>query len=99
MTLRAFFRKAARFEYDEAAIWYESQKPGLGSEFVAEIEHALTQACDTPQRFPRMLNDVRAVRVRRFPYSLFFRVRNERLIVLSVFHARRDPSVWRERSR
>jgi plasmid stabilization system protein ParE len=99
MTLRAFFRKAARFEYDEAAIWYESQKPGLGAEFVAEIEHAVTQACETPQRFPKMLHDVRAVRVRRFPYSLFFRVRSDRLIVLSVFHARRDPSVWRERSR
>jgi hypothetical protein len=26
MTLRPFFRKAARLEYDEAAMWYESQK-------------------------------------------------------------------------
>jgi plasmid stabilization system protein ParE len=99
MTLRAFFRKAARFEYDEAAIWYESQKPGLGAEFVSEIERALMQACETPQRFPRMLHDVRAVRVRRFPYSIFFRVRSDRLVVLSVFHAKRDPNVWRERMR
>lgn len=99
MTLRAFFRKAARLEYDEAAIWYDSQRPGLGAEFVAEIEHRLTQACETPQRFPKMLHDVRAVRVRRFPYSLFFRVRTDRLVVLSVFHARRDPHVWRERTR
>lgn len=44
MTLRAFFRKAARFEYDEAAIWYESQKPRLRVEFVAAIEHALIRA-------------------------------------------------------
>jgi plasmid stabilization system protein ParE len=98
MTLRPFFRKAARLEYDEAASWYESQRPGLGLEFVSEIESALVQACEMPQRFPRMLADVRCVRVRKFPYSIFFRTRSDQLIVLSVFHARRDPAVWRERA-
>lgn len=98
MTLPAFFRRAARLEYDEAASWYESQRSGLGFEFVSEIENALLKACEMPQRFPRMLADVRCIRVRRFPYSIFFRVRSDRLIVLSVFHARRDPAVWRERT-
>ena len=98
MTLRPFFRKAARLEYDDAAIWYESQRSGLGAEFVLEIERALQTACENPQRFPEVLVDVRRIHVRRFPYSLFFRVRGERLIVLSVFHARRDPAIWRERT-
>jgi plasmid stabilization system protein ParE len=98
MSVRPFFRRAARLEYDEAVSWYESQRLGLGLEFVAEIERALAQACDMPQRFPRMLADVRCIRVRRFPYSIFFRVRSEKLVVLAVFHARRDPEVWRERT-
>jgi plasmid stabilization system protein ParE len=98
MTLRPFFRRTARLEYDEAAGWYENQRSGLGIEFVSEIERALLQACEMPQRFPRMLADVRCVRVRRFPYSIFFRVRSNQLIVLCVFHARRDPAVWRERT-
>ena len=97
MTLRPFFRKAARLEYDEAAMWYESQKTGLGGEFVAELERALLQACEMPHRFPTMIQDVRRVRVRRFPYSVFFRVRESSVVVLSVFHARRNPTVWRER--
>jgi plasmid stabilization system protein ParE len=98
MSLRPFFRKAARIEYDEAAIWYEGQRPGLGLEFVMEIESALLQACEMPQRFPCILADVRCVRVRRFPYSIFFRVPSNALVVLSVFHARRDPVIWRERT-
>jgi plasmid stabilization system protein ParE len=98
MTLRPFFRKAARLEYDEAAVWYEAQQSGLGREFVAEIERALAQACEAPQRFPKMLQDVRCIRVRRFPYSILFRLRADRLVVLSVFHARRDPIIWRERT-
>lgn len=98
MTIRPFFRKAARLEYDEAAIWYESQKIGLGSEFVSEIERALHTACESPQRFPSVLGNVQCIRVRRFPYSIFFRVHDERLVVLSVFHARRNPTIWRERT-
>ena len=98
MTLRSSFRKAARLEYDEAAIWYESQKVGLGSEFVEEIERALLVACEAPQQCPVILPDVRRVRVQRFPYFIFFRVRDNRLVVLSVFHVRRDPLVWRERT-
>jgi toxin ParE1/3/4 len=98
MTIRPFFRKAARLEYDEAAIWYESQKIGLGSEFVVEIERALQTACENPQRFPSVLENVQLIRIRRFPYSIFFRVRGDRLIVLSVFHARRNPTIWRERT-
>lgn len=98
MTLRPVFRRAARLEYEEAAIWYESQRPGLGGEFVAELERALLQACETPQRFPVMLQDARRVYLRRFPYSIFFRIREDRLVVLAVFHARRNPMVWRERT-
>jgi plasmid stabilization system protein ParE len=93
MRFRPSFRRAARLEYDEAASWYEGQWPGLGAELVAEIPASLRNA----QRFPQMLADVRCVRVRRFPYSIFLRIRYDRLIVLSVFHARRAPGIWRER--
>jgi|ABSO01.1.fsa_nt_gi hypothetical protein len=31
-------------EYDEAATWYETQREGLGREFVAEIDRAMARA-------------------------------------------------------
>jgi plasmid stabilization system protein ParE len=40
---------------------------------------------------------MRRIRIRRFPYFIFFRVRAEQLIVLAVFHTRRQPMTWRER--
>ena len=98
MTRRPFFRRAARLEYDETVTWYEAHREGLGREFVAEIDRAVARACEAPLQFPIMLRDVRRVVVARFPYSVFFRVKPARLVVLSVFHARRDPLVWREQS-
>lgn len=98
MTLTVVFRRAARREFDEAALWYEERRPGLGAQFVSEIDRAVHLAAENPQRFPIMHRDVRCVRARRFPYSVFFRAESRRIVVLSVFHAHRNPSVWQQRA-
>ena len=98
MTLAVVFRHAARREFDEAALWYEQRRSGLGAEFVTEINRAVYLAAESPECFPIMHRDVHCVRVRRFPYSVFFHAESRRLVVLSVFHARRDPSVWQQRT-
>ena len=97
MTLAVFYRRAARHEFDAAADWYEARSPGLGAEFVAEIDRAVLLAAETPKRFPVMHGNVRCVRVRRFPYSVFFKPEPHRIVVLAVFHARRDPVIWQHR--
>ena len=98
MTLAVVFRHAARREFDEAALWYEERRSGLGVQFTSEINHAIDLTAANPERFPVMHRDVRCVRVRRFPYSVFFRAESRRIVVLAVFHARRDPSTWQQRA-
>lgn len=99
MTLEVVFLPAARHEFDEATVWYEERRIGLGTDFFAEIDRALAIAAAAPERFPIMYRNIRCVRVRRFPYSLFFRVDSSRIVVLAVFHARRDPVIWRVRAK
>jgi plasmid stabilization system protein ParE len=97
MTLGVVFRRPAREEFDAAALWYEDRQPGLGAQFVSEIDHAVELASNDPDRFPVKQGEIRSVQARRFPYSVFFRPEAIRIVVLAVFHARRDPSVWRTR--
>lgn len=52
MTLTVVFRRAARREFDEAALWYEERRFGLGAEFTSEINRSVTNAASNPQRFP-----------------------------------------------
>jgi plasmid stabilization system protein ParE len=98
MTLAVVFRYAAHHEFEEAALWYEERRPGLGLEFTGEIDRAVCLAAENPQRFPIMHRDVRCVRARRFPYSVFFRAESRRIVVLAVFHARRNPGAWKQRT-
>jgi toxin ParE1/3/4 len=97
MTLAVVFRRPALRELQAAALWYEARRPGLGGEFEAEVVTAIEAAAEQPMRFPRMLREVRCARVRRFPYSVFFLPESTRIVVPSVFHARRRPSIWQAR--
>lgn len=97
MSLPLVFRPAARFEFDEAAAWYEEQRPGLGEDFVAAIDQVLNVIAEQPNRYPLVEGDVREAPVSRFPYCVYYRATADRIVVLAVFHSARDPAIWRGR--
>jgi toxin ParE1/3/4 len=98
MTYKVVFRRAAQREFDDATLWYEERRRGLGAEFVAEVDRAIESIAQNPSRFPVIHRDLRCIRVRRFPYSVFFRVEPARVVVLAVFHVRRNPLIWQGRA-
>lgn len=98
MTLRVVFRRAARAEFDAAALWYEARQSGLGAAFAAEINRAVELVSGNPERFPKIHGAIRCVHARRFPYSVYFLPESDRVVVLAVFHVRRDPRVWQTRN-
>ncbi len=98
MSLRVVFRRAARNEFADAAAWYEERRGGLGEQFLTEVGEAVERAAEHPQRYPVVFGDVRRTVCRRFPFAVYFRVRADSLVVLAVFHGRRDPAVWKRRA-
>ncbi len=82
----------------EAYDWYERRSPGLGGAFLAEVDRQTTRIAENQLQFPVILSDVRQVRLRRFPYGLFFRAAEGGIFVIACFHASRDPQIWRDRA-
>ena len=48
MTLRVVYRKAAKAELDEAILYYERQRTGVGEELLSEIDQAVMRAAAHP---------------------------------------------------
>ena len=90
-------RPAAAADVDEAFLWYERQRAGLGNEFLAAVQSALDDVVTHPTRYPVILRDTRRVLVRRFPYGIFYRLYGEAVVVVACMHGRRDPKQWRSR--
>lgn len=92
------FTQAARGELIEAQDWYEGEAAGLGRHFRQAMHALLERMSENPGQFPAVFKNVRRALLRRFPYSLFFVVEDDTLIVMACFHASRDPSHWQERT-
>jgi len=51
MSLPIVLRLEARAEFDEAFDWYEQQRPGLGVDFVTQVQEVLERISATPERY------------------------------------------------
>ena len=91
------FRPAAEQELREAFEWYEERRTGLGTQFEGEVNRILERVLDNPLTFPRVHGPLHRALTRRFPYALFYLLRPDRIIVVAVFHGRRDPKIWQSR--
>jgi plasmid stabilization system protein ParE len=95
---RLVIRSRAETDLREAQNWYENQRTGLGAEFLAEIDATIRVLIRDPQRHPVYYRGFRRVLTRRFPYKLFYRLEDDRVIIFRVLHVRRDhPRLLRPR--
>jgi toxin ParE1/3/4 len=90
-------RPEAEFDLAGAYGWYETQVPGLGSQFLLSIDATLSSIQRTPELYPVIHKNVRRSLIRRFPYGVFYVAKQDRIVVLAVLHARRDPQSWKDR--
>jgi toxin ParE1/3/4 len=91
-------RREAEADVEEAYRWYEARRESLGADFLLCVENTLSRIDENPLLFSLIHKDIRRAVVHRFPYGVFFRLVEKSIVVLAVFHARRDPRGWQNRS-
>jgi hypothetical protein len=86
----------AKLEIDEAAIYYESKSKGLGKLFYLEFKSYRKTLENTPF-FEEKYNIVRTLPLRKFPYTIHFKVDESKKIVfiLALTSNYQDPNTTR----
>ena len=85
------FSPRALREIGEAREWYELQNPGLGEEFLAAMELQLKRLEQAPLLYAEAIPGVRRALLPRFPYGLFYAVRDNLVHILAVLHDALNP--------
>lgn len=96
--IQLLFHAEVEDDLKDAARWYDGRRAGLGDDFMEIVEETLEKVVSNPYRYAPLERDVRCVRMKRFPYGIFFYVfREQVVVVLAVVHKSRDPEIWRSR--
>ena len=91
------FLSPAQAELAGAIEYYERAVPGLGLEFLEEVERTIGRILLQPEAWTRVSERHRRCRTRRYPYGVIYSVENDVALVTAVFNLRRHPDAWKGR--
>ena len=94
MTYR--FLSGAERDLADAMEYYERAMPGLGFDFLEEVERAAARVLLQPDAWACVSEHHRRCRLRRFPYGLIYSISADAILISSVFHLHRHPDRWKD---
>jgi toxin ParE1/3/4 len=71
--------------------WYERKTRGLGDEFLSVFYAAAERILSNPLLYPVAYDPYRRRLLRRFPYALYYFIKDNQVIIAGLFHCARDP--------
>jgi plasmid stabilization system protein ParE len=95
--MKLIVRPEAEEELIEAIDWYEARSSGLGGDFLRCVDACFQRILRFPEAYPIVHRSTRMAVVRRFPYLVLYRFTGSSIAVVAVFHAKRDPRIWKAR--
>ncbi|PYV16043.1 MAG: type II toxin-antitoxin system RelE/ParE family toxin [Acidobacteria bacterium] len=91
------FLAPAQAELVEAVAYYNSQRPGLGSQFAEEVKRTIERILQFPEAWPLISARTRRCRANKFPYGIIYQMRGNVVLIVAVMHLHREPQTWKSR--
>jgi plasmid stabilization system protein ParE len=93
------FLPAAEADYQVTLAWYRAQSQRAADRFEAAVDAAVQNIGDSPELYGLLDDQHRGCVLRRFPYTLVYRVlASGDVVIVAVAHARRSSSYWQGRN-
>ena len=89
--------KAAEEDLREARGWYRREAPHVASDFRRQVRETHQRIGENPWLYPDVHRGVRRALVPRFPYAIFYHLRDEAVQVIAITHQSRNPEIWKRR--
>lgn len=91
------FDPAAIAEARAAHSWYAARSPSSAANFLCELDEATDAIAGAPERWSPYVESTRRYVLRRFPFFVVYRERDDAIEILAVAHGRRRPGYWNTR--
>ena len=97
MSRPVILRPAADADIQATHDELEQVLAGLGGRFVARVREVLDRIEAMPEMYGLVWQDVRAARLKKFRYLIYYVVFSDRVEVLAVMHGSQDAPAWQSR--
>jgi len=84
-------------EAEAAASWYAQRSAAAAAAFSEELDAAESAIARLPDAWPRFDHNTHRFLLRRFPFSIVYRVEPRRVLIVAVAHWHRRAGYWKPR--
>jgi plasmid stabilization system protein ParE len=84
-------------EFADAALFYYEQSPPTARRFKRMVEEALRSIGTNPKPYRRYSRNFRVKVVKGFPYSIFYSIDPDEVVIASIAHDAQVPGYWLDR--
>jgi len=91
MSRKLIVSPLAESDIRTARDWSESKRSGLGRKFRTALKSHLQEIQIRPESFPIFYQGVRRLKMRGYPHYIYYRVLDEYIEIITVFHPSRKP--------
>lgn len=88
----------AEGDFDNSYAWYYNENPKLAHTFFHGINSSLEIIKRNPFSFPEVFENLRKYTVKKFPFVIYYQVKDYTIKVIAIFHTSRNPKIWSERT-
>lgn len=92
------FLPGARADYEESLAWYGARSARAAAGFQEAVANGVQRIADHPESYATIDNRHRRCLLKRYPYSLIYRIEESGVLVVAVAHSRRSSRYWRRRA-
>jgi plasmid stabilization system protein ParE len=85
------FSQLAFAELEDARAYYNLQQEKLGEQFKEHIKQSIDNIIRFPLLYPKVTDELHRVVVHKFPYSIFYTLIDETIVIVSIAHQHRKP--------
>lgn len=87
----------AEVDFDKSYEFYFEDSPKVADTFFKQINLSFENIKQNPNSFPIAYKDARKYIVKKFPFVIYFRIADDIIQIIAIFHTSRNPEIWNER--
>jgi toxin ParE1/3/4 len=91
--MRLTYHPHAEAELIKAGAFYQPRSQDLVERFLQAFQTAIDQILENPDRWMIIENEVRCQTMKRFPYSIYYRIEASELFVVAIKHHCQHPRI------
>jgi len=88
---------AAEEEYADAAFYILQDRVTSALEFVEAVDASIAEIASDPERYAIESDNMRVMRIPQFRTSIFYEIKPDHVLILSISHDARQEGHWKDR--